>query len=70
MTELKTLKDIDCAINHNCEDLPYAVDIDELKAEAIKWVKAINEDWKNNPYAEGAKDFIGRFFNLTEEDLK
>jgi len=64
MSELKTLKDI---------KLSYDYDTDcnlkeELKAEAVKWVKKWqNKSWTSNP--EPAEAFID-FFNITEEDLK
>ena len=56
-----------------------AVEIDELKAEAIKWVKFYlvgREDCLNIKMYEGADKcehtagFIINFFNLTKEDLK
>ncbi len=56
-TELKTLKDM----GMNYEDLGVQISPEELKAEAVKWVKRMNNyealAWK-------------KFFNLTEEDLK
>ena len=59
--ELKTLKDLNLACG---EDIDDAVYIDELKAEAIKWVK----HWKKYSYNNKA-DAIMEFFNITEEDL-
>jgi len=62
------------------EDFVY---IKELKAEAVKWVKAFYEDMKkerpgvkrevielNNYSSEEVVFWIKHFFNLTEEDLK
>ena len=67
MTELKTLKDLkkeDCYCNAvvNSEIVRELIDIEDLKAEAIKWVKLRGEC--------EASDVLMDFFNLTEEDLK
>jgi hypothetical protein len=63
MTELKTLKDIG-AINSVLKN--------ELKAEAVKWVKYMNkqEDWIYMVYERDWEGLFKHFFNLTEEDLK
>ena len=57
MKELKTLKDLEEG-KYSFKGL---VRLDHLKAEAVKWVKRMNNyealAWK-------------KFFNLTEEDLK
>ena len=45
------------------EDFVY---IKELKAEAVKWVKYI----KKNGGKVTDENFMVKFFNLTEEDLK
>ena len=55
MPEIKTLKDI----LHDCEWR------DELKAEAIKWVK----DMQIKKHYMCA-DYFKHFFNITEEELK
>ena len=66
MKELKTLQDFKCYCElcafgdkHTEEDI--LIKKKELKAEAVKWVKRMNNyealAWK-------------KFFNLTEEDLK
>lgn len=80
--KLKTLKDMkDKLASHIVEQrefLPEAefVSVDDLKQEAIKWVKDIvNKDtlnMGNDPYCcpYSIKRFIKHFFNLTEEDLK
>ena len=76
MDELKTLKDFigvgtDCVYDH--------IRPEELRAEAVKWVKKIIKDQANignykqnhmNPRKQGQISFIKHFFNLTEEDLK
>jgi len=60
--ELKTLKDLDfvkgCEKGRSCAD--------ELKAEAIKWVKS--KDILD--YNGDIEYWITEFFNITEEDLK
>ena len=77
MTDLKTLKDFyncDCG-DENCP----VIDRNELKAEAVKWVK----DLDNLVYLGDAeyehritgkrfrlKTWIKHFFNLTEEDFE
>ena len=71
--KLKTLKDLHCSddgefscctndkYEYECE-YPHAVNTQELKEEAIKWVK----HWR----AEGWQvDEFKEFFNITEEDL-
>ena len=70
--ELKTLKDISCAVGYCCEDIEYAVEIHELKAEAVKWFKLPNDGLGYDPYccADSIRNFIKKFFNLTEEDLE
>ena len=66
MTELKTLKDLEDWKNPNetWEGLKSLKQFrDELKKEAIKWVKEYG--WRNPRV-----DVLVVFFNLTEEDLK
>lgn len=53
--KLKTLKEL--------KDGMACVFIDELKAEAVKWVKY----YKKNGYETY---LLGKFLNITEEDLK
>lgn len=59
--KLKTLKDLVRGV----EEIHTWISPDELKAEAIKWVKAIEEDivqaW--------TVLWIQEFFNITEEDI-
>jgi len=72
MTNLKTLKDLK---QYMCEDYikkglwHRAVTKEEIKAEAIKWVKKMDIN-KSADYCDGFMDFIMNFFNITEEDLK
>jgi len=64
MTDLKTLKDLESEYI-DCENACNYI-FTELRAEAIKWVKEINE----SIIEPSVQDFIKDFFNLTEEDLK
>jgi hypothetical protein len=71
MTELKTLKDL---AMRNGEEYWKAISINELKSEAIKWVKSIRGNRIPNFYPTNCKgeaviNFITEFFNLTEADL-
>ena len=76
MTELKTLKDLkiyDYQVNKK-------VDIAELRAEAVKWVKAekpqlygksiLDRNYTAEEVRICIKEWIKHFFNLEEEDLK
>lgn len=66
-TELKTLKDIEKDFwGDYCENSIDAFSL--IKQEAIKWVKAEYwEDWDESCHAT---DWIKKFFNIQEEDLK
>jgi len=59
MNELKTLKDLEFRFSN--------IQIGLLKAEAMKYVKELRKEWKDN---SGKTDFIKHFFNLTETDLE
>ena len=63
MKKLRSLKDIEKIKGFKYSDYI----IEELKAEAVKWVKKLRVEFKDN---SGKTDFIKEFFNLTEEDLK
>lgn len=74
MTELKTLKDIENKWKGKATDSQNI--INELKAEAIKWVKEDRKcmkDMEHDDYlficADARVDFIIDFFNLTEEEI-
>jgi len=77
MTELKTLKDIDRCLDCDVkEDNERCVDYEDLRQEAIKWIKQKRKDFLNEfpivpreLHKRVGEDFI-KFFNLTEEDLK
>jgi len=73
--KLKTLKDFENKQND------YTISRIELKAEAVKWVKELeNKKIEINPKLRAGKNWnanmdmpivwIKHFFNLTEEDLK
>ena len=74
MTELKTLRDFErreMPADRTTWSVPFVLS-EELRAEAIKWVK---EQEKCNKNKMGEKEiylrtWIKTFFNLTEEDLK
>ena len=76
--ELKTLKDIEKMGANALKLNAVFVEVEELKAEAVKWVKEIRNqkkpknmefrEWRSSNY--GAEEFIKHFFNLTEGDLK
>jgi len=43
----------------------------ELKQEAIKWIKECKKrNLRNKEYQQGQIDWIRNFFNITDEDLK
>ncbi len=85
--ELKTLKDL--GISHSDEEgknFEHWISIEELKQEAIKWVKDMS-DTKNKNFEKYATHYGGSamyervdnenllkwikmFFNLTDEELK
>ena len=70
MSELKTLKDLE-----RFEDLKhqdhFIVSSAVLKAEAMKWVKEMENSGDFYQLEdENLTNWIKHFFNLTEEDLK
>jgi len=76
--KLKTLKDLEYGWNEGYLDRGKFAKFEDLKAEAVKWVKEeqirLEEDEDRKPYdlgfESGVEWFIRKFFNLTEEDLK
>jgi hypothetical protein len=83
--ELKLLKEIKCISGEcaccigsdNISDgtMPHEVSVEDLRKEAIKWIKA---DESSNQLEEacetsdtfGTVSWIKHFFNITDEDLK
>lgn len=66
MTELKTLKDL--VETKRTDGTPceaWIPDVFTLKDEAIKWVKYYRDLGLDHEAVS-----LGRFFNITEEDLK
>ena len=84
MTELRTLKDFECSDQdeYGCcssrkeGDSPHAVEVNELKQEAIKWVKVIRGQIQtDDPYhlwtgdLDAKEEVLMSFFNITEAGL-
>lgn len=73
MTELKTLKDLGVfsdRVSWTQGDIKHLFEEEELKQEAIKWVKVYNYNLRHGAQMDyGMFDFCKKFFNLTEEDL-
>jgi len=65
--EVKTLKDLKC-MGETHGFRPRWINEDELKAEAIKWVKFYQTT--NDEAEQWIRRWICKFFNLTVEDLK
>ena len=91
MTELKTLKGLEWKTYHSCtcggyEEGCLSCFDEDLKKEAIKWVKRIDNDLKPYESTQGTlqknkdvdfvvgniatREWIKNFFNITEDDLK
>ena len=69
MSDLKTLKDIDFSKLEFREKRASEYLIENIKAEAVKWVKKFEESPYCGSYI-GEINWIKEFFNLEEEDLK
>ena len=78
MKELKTLKDLEFDISNNRTFL-MGVTSEELKAEAVKWVKKYTysigvflgaDDKQQAEHYQVLVGWLMMFFNLKEEDLK
>ena len=77
--ELKTLEDLE-PLYYDKEEERFYVKIEQIKAEAMKWVKFKNWEIENKEKGiighlkefqlRGEISFIAHFFNLTSEDLK
>jgi hypothetical protein len=79
MTELKTLKDLQDKTNPcmKCGSIQCAICYDDLKQEAIKWIKSFQKGECHTDFAadgrngqENISEWIEHFFNLEERDLK
>ena len=75
--KLKTLKDINGTYGRTKfgKEKKVWVDFEELKAEAIKWVKDIRNSVPSTSKKKEdircfSESFIKHFFNITEGDLK
>jgi hypothetical protein len=68
MSNLRTLKDMDSASCVRCPEDENKIYEEEVKAEAIKWIK----NWKKINEKENLNMIYAFevFFNITEEDLK
>lgn len=69
MSELKTLKDIDCchAVDFETGETCICTDLKEpLRQEAIKWIKEVS---RRDGLCYSPEQFIKHFFNVTDEDL-
>ena len=72
---LKTLKDIGFAFDKNGKTDAIIISKEELKQEAIKWVKHFGATYPLSAQAHDGVAYGGilafmKFFNLTEADLK
>lgn len=66
--KLKTLKDVAQCTRPDGKDCEgWIPDIQELREEAIKWIKELPKDAHDTVYTI---DWIKHFFNITKEDLK
>ena len=72
MKDLKTLKDLDTWTIQSLEkeEGGRPIDEEELKAEAVKWVKDCEERRKLGLPNLSQEEFLKHFFNLTEADLE
>ena len=72
MTELKTLKDLKNRYHNIKYVSSTCVNIDDLKAEAIKIAKdaEANRNVNGNEFTNGRIFQLKHFFNITEEELK
>ena len=70
---LRTLKDFE-ETYCDAEGLTNSIDKEDLRAEAIKWIKELYNHISQYPAdvleTEGKIDWIKHFFNITDEELK
>lgn len=79
MIELKTLKDFEEKAKYHIWAAPYFEGLEDLKQEAIKWVKFRKPKLYGKPICEPkftaeqvnqiVREVFSDFFNITEEDL-
>lgn len=68
--ELKTLNDLKGLLIYK-DDPTNWISKEELKAEAVKWVKSFKVAGKGGNWkTDNLRKWIKHFFNLTEDDLK
>ena len=75
MSKLKTLKDMrrrDVMVSGCPDETDYdIVEADDLRQEAIKWIKApCPKRISDCKYCQGADRNLINFFNITEEELE
>ena len=73
MSELKTLKDFYLSIDPQFDNNPLSLDNDNLKSEAIKWIKHLRLiDCINSACTCDnceTQKWIKHFFNISEDEL-
>jgi len=72
MSELKTLNDLNNEWIEQKESNYRPYYVEEVRKEAIKWIKYVKEGNFTTSYREicGIIAWIESFFNITEEDIK
>jgi hypothetical protein len=72
MEKLKTLKDLQDVTNPcmKCGSIQCAICYDDLKLEAIRWLKADKSNFYSREGMDETKLWIKEFFNITEGMLK
>ena len=69
---MKTLKDMEFDLTDKVDDYTSSgVFSNELREEAIKWIKEMEKNKKDDKIKfQAGIDLFKTFFNITEEDLK
>ena len=70
MTQLNTLEDIEFKHEWNESQKPFVVYSDDLRAEAIKWIKELERLRVSGEPQPTAKKWVKDFFDIIEEELK
>ncbi len=68
--KLKTLKDIEPDVCQDEYECGFENCKNEIKEEAIKWVKSDKSNYYSKQGKEETIRWIKHFFNITEDDLK